>query len=310
MGDLPVGGTACSICAAVSATAKRRAWRSAIGRPNCSRSCRWTIESSRPARARPTARAAVCTRAVSSHCCAAANPAPRRLALLVTGGRLVDDVDPGDADAVEDQAPGEEPVVADLVDRGAGEAGRGGAALLLLRQVHQARRPGLPRSGVALADEHLDEVGGPGVAAPALVAGDHPLVAVEDRAGGHPGEVGAGVGLGQGDGADPLAPGAAAQQLRAPGGVGHRRPQALRAGQDAGAAHPGAGQLLGDRAVLEDAEAHPAVLRGHGDPEPWVPRPWSAPWRRDRRRVDLTRTSQNSHSTVTLSAWPSPTDST
>ena len=53
----------------------------------------------------------------------------------------------------------------------------------------------------------------------------------------------------------------------APVGVGHRRPQALGAGQDAGRRHPGAGQLLADHAVLEDAEPEAALLGGHGDAE-------------------------------------------
>ena len=58
-----------------------------------------------------------------------------------------------------------------------------------------------------------------------------------------------------------------AEQLVPAVGVGHRRPQALGAGQDAGRRHPGAGQLLADHAVLEDAEPEAAVLGGHGDAE-------------------------------------------
>ena len=63
------------------------------------------------------------------------------VALLVARGRLVDHVAGGDADAVEGQVPGEEPVVADLVDGIAGQTLRELPALLLQQQVHQALRP-------------------------------------------------------------------------------------------------------------------------------------------------------------------------
>ena len=158
-------------------------------------------------------------------------------------------------------------MVADLVDRIAGQALRELAALLLQQQVHQALRPRLALLRVALAHQHLDEVGGLRVAAPALAPGDHPLVAVQHGAGGDAGEVGAGVGLRQRDRADPLTARAAGEQLVPPLVVGDRRPQALRAGQDAGRRHPGAGQLLADHAVLEDAEPQAAVLGRHGDAE-------------------------------------------
>ena len=159
-------------------------------------------------------------------------------------------------------------MVADLVDRIAGQPLGELAALLLQQQVHQALRPGLALLRVALAHQHLDEVGGLRVAAPALAAGDHPLVAVQDGAGRDAGQVGAGVGLGQRDRADPLAAGAAGRAARSRrSSSGDRRPQALGAGQDAGRRHPGAGQLLADHAVLEDAEAQAAVLGRHGDAE-------------------------------------------
>ena len=158
-------------------------------------------------------------------------------------------------------------MVADLVDRVPGQPLGEPAPLLLQQQVDQPGGAGLALAGVALAHEHLDEVGRLGVAAPALVPGHDPLVALEDGAGRDAGEVGPGVGLGQRDRADPLAAGAAPLQLVAPVGVGHRRPEALGAGQDAGRRHPGAGQLLADHAVLEDAEAQAALLRRHGDAE-------------------------------------------
>ena len=108
-------------------------------------------------------------------------------------------------------------MVADLVDRRAGEPVGEVAALLLDEQRLQTGRARLVVLGVARAHEHLDEVGGLGVAAPALVPGDHPLVAVAYRAGLHAGEVGAGVGLGQRDRADPVprADAASSSALRA-----------------------------------------------------------------------------------------------
>jgi hypothetical protein len=93
------------------------------------------------------------------------------------------------------------------------------------------------------------------------------LVPVQHGAGGDAGQVGAGVGLGQRDGADPVAVGAAGQQFVPAVGVGHCRPQALRAGEDAGRRHPRPGELLADHAVLEDAEPEAALLGRHGDTE-------------------------------------------
>ena len=123
----------------------------------------------------------------------------------------------GQPQPVELELPGGQAEVADLVDRGAGDAVGEAAALLLDEEQLEAvggaaalaRRPG--------PGEQVQEVGGAGVTDPALGAGDDPLVPV--AYGGALGvrQVGAGVGLGERDRPDPPAGRALAAQLEPPG---------------------------------------------------------------------------------------------
>ena len=157
-------------------------------------------------------------------------------------------------------------MVADLVDRIAGQPLGELAALLLQQQVHQALRPRFPSCGshrtstwmksaaFALPHQRLRPV--------TTHSSPSSTARVETPARSEPAS-----GSGQRDRADPLAAGAAAEQLVAAVPSSGRRPQALRAGQDAGRRHPGPGQLLADHAVLEDAEAQPARVGRHGDAE-------------------------------------------
>src|SRR5207237_6465491 len=48
---------------------------------------------------------------------------------------------------------------------------------------------------------------------------------------------------------------------------GARADQPVAPGDDRGDAHPGAGELLGDQAILEYAQSEPAVLLGDDDAE-------------------------------------------
>ena len=120
------------------------------------------------------------------------------------------------------------------------------------------------RVRVLCAAEHRDVVRAVGEGAPHLVAVDHPVVAVPARAAADVRKVGAGFRLGEGDRAEELAADDARHVLRPLLGVpaGAARPR-----DDARDAHPAAGQLLGDEAVLEDAETEAAVLLGDADRE-------------------------------------------
>ena len=173
----------------------------------------------------------------------------------------------GDPETVEPQVEGGHPVVADLVDRLAAESVGERASLLLDDERRQAGAAVLAGFGVAGACEELDEVGAAGVAAPALLAVDHPLVAVCCRPALDVRQVGPGVRLGERDGTDPLTAGAALEQLSAPALVADLGAHALGVGDDRGRAHPRPRQLLGDQAVLEHTEAHAADVGRQGDPE-------------------------------------------
>ena len=81
------------------------------------------------------------------------------------------------------EVPGEEAVVADLVDRRAREPGRELAARLLHDQRGEAGCTLLPRLWILGAAQQLDEVGRLRVADPALVTGDDVVVAVQFGAG-------------------------------------------------------------------------------------------------------------------------------
>ena len=135
-----------------------------------------------------------------------------------------------------------------------------------MRKLSRPRARG-PSPASCGAREQQDEVGVEGVAAPALLARDDVLVAVAGGAALDVREVGAGAGLGEGGRADPVAAGAAAEELGAARGVADVRAHAVAAGDDAGDAHPGARKLFGDEGVLEDAAAHAAPLAADHDAE-------------------------------------------
>ncbi len=159
-------------------------------------------------------------------------------------------------------------MVADLVDHSAGHAGREAVAFLEHQKRLQAGGARFPGLRVAGAREDLDEIGALCEAGPALGAGEPPEVAVPHRPGLHAGEVGAGIGLRQGDRADPVSPGRTAKQLRPALRVEGLGAQPLAARQDAAHREPRPRQFLRDEAVLEHAEAQAAVLRGDRDAEP------------------------------------------
>ena len=158
-------------------------------------------------------------------------------------------------------------MVSDLVDGLAGQPVRELATGFLDDQRGQSGRALLTRLGVVGAAQQLDEVGGLGVADPPLAAGDDVGVAVELGAGADGRQVGSGVGLGEAGRTDPVAAGRAFQQGAPLGAVAEVGAQPLRPRDDAGDAHPAAGQFLGHQAVLEHAQAHAAELRGHHDAE-------------------------------------------
>ncbi len=165
-----------------------------------------------------------------------------------------DDVLLGDPAAVEGQLPGLPAEVADLGD------GRSGAAFgqlpagLLDDEVLQPLVLGVLRIRGFDPGEKLDVVRAVGERAPVLVAGDDPLVAFEHRPAFGRSQIGADVGLGEGDCGQVLAPCGLLRQLLAlierPAADVHER---RGPGDDAGNAHPAPRQLLADQAVLEDA---------------------------------------------------------
>ncbi len=165
------------------------------------------------------------------------------------------------------ELPGGQAEVADLVDRAALDAGGEGATVLLDQEQLQpvGGAPVLARR--AGAGEEVDEVRGQGVPHPALGPVDDPAVAVALGGAGHVGEVGARLRLGEGDRADPPTRGRQPAQPGADLRVGAVAAGAVAAGDDAADAHPGAGQLLGHQAVVEDAQPQAALVLGDQHPE-------------------------------------------
>src|SRR5207248_7717422 len=164
------------------------------------------------------------------------------------------------AEAIEVQAEGAEPVVADLVDRRPGEPGGKAPALLLDEERDEPAALRLAGRGIGLAREQDDEVGIQRVAAPALLAPHDVLVADALGAALDVGEVGPGIRLGEGGRADPLPARTAPEEGGPSVRIAHLRPEAVAARDDARDAHPRARELLRDERVLEDALAHAAVL--------------------------------------------------
>ena len=158
-------------------------------------------------------------------------------------------------------------MVADLVDHDGGDARGEGVAFLFDDDRREARRAALAGLRVGGADEQAHPVGGFGVAGPALLAGDHPFVAIEHGASLDVGEIGASGGFGEAGGADPFAAGAHFEELAAAIAGRVLGAAALGAGDDAGDAHPGAGEFFGDHAVFEDAKTQAAELFGYLDTE-------------------------------------------
>ena len=118
------------------------------------------------------------------------------------------------------------------------------------------------------AREQLDVVGAVGERAPVFVAGDHPLVAVEHRATADGRQIGADVRFRQRHGREIFAARGFLRQFDAlldrPAAHAHH---AAGARDDAGHAHPAARQFFRDQAVLEHAEAEPAVFFRRADAE-------------------------------------------
>ncbi len=105
-----------------------------------------------------------------------------------------------------------------------------------------------------------------GERAPHLLPGDNPFVAVADGLALHVGGVGPGFGLRKGERAQVLTP-CGGPHLLEPHLVVPAFEELLAARNQAGDAHPGAGQLLGDEGVLENSQPEAAVLLGDEDAE-------------------------------------------
>src|SRR5262245_4325235 len=173
---------------------------------------------------------------------------------------LADHVRRRDTEIVEGQLPGLPAEVADLGNRRAAAA-FGQLAALLLDEEHRQPEVTLARGRVRGARNDDQEVSAVGEGAPVLVAADQVARAVLPGSAGDVGDVRAGVGLGHGEGPQEFALGHARQVPPALLLAHHvRADQEIAAGDQGGDAHPTARQLLGHQAVLEAAQAKPAVL--------------------------------------------------
>ena len=125
-------------------------------------------------------------------------------------------------------------------------------------------------AGIAV-DQCVDVVGVGGARAEPLGPVDPHHIAVADRGGGHAGQIGAHVGLGQPVGEQHLAPGHLGQPLLALGLAGrlHQIHPRVAGAVDIAAAHGGAAaaQFLDHDHGGGDVPTRPAVLLGDGDAE-------------------------------------------
>src|SRR5690606_33569824 len=187
--------------------------------------------------------------------------------VLEAAALLAEQVLDGDADVGERQLGGVGAAQPDLLQL----AADGVALALRVDREDRQARPAVLRRRRGGARHDQDAVGEAAAGDEGLGAVEDVVVAVAPRGGLHPGEVGAGAGLGHRDGGHHLA----GHERRQPALLLLLRPVLQQVGQDevdvhpiAAEAHPGAGALLGDhRLVLEAGLPGAAVLLGHLDAE-------------------------------------------